>query len=268
MKFIKNISIYLLLFSVLFSYGQNGIPERPNPPRLVNDLAGILSAQEVNTLENKLVAFNDSTGTQIVVVTVNDLGDYDKAEFTYTLGQKWGVGQKDFSNGVVIMVKPHGGQGQRHAFIATGYGLEGVIPDAVAKRIVENEMIPYFKENRFYEGINSAVDIVMGLASQEFTADAYVNKKRVKQGIPAFAVIFIIVLFFILLSVAKSKHQTLGHKPNIWTLLWLMSQANRSHGGHFGNFTGGRGSFGGGGGGGFGGFGGGSFGGGGAGGSW
>ena len=267
MNFINKISVFLLLFSVFFSYGQRGIPERPNPPRLVNDLAGVLSDQEVSTLENKLVAFNDSTGTQIVVVTVNDLGDYDKAEFTYTLGQKWGVGQKDFNNGVVIMVKPFGGQGQRHAFIATGYGLEGVIPDAIAKRIVENEMIPYFRENRFYEGINAAINVIMGLASQEFTAQAYVNKKRVKQGIPAIAVVIIVIVFIVLMSVAKKRHITLGYKPNIWTLLWLMSQANRSHSGYFGNFSGGRGSFGGGSGG-FGGFGGGGFGGGGAGGSW
>lgn len=266
MNFIKHLSFLFLYVIACLTYAQRGIPERPNPPRLVNDLAGILSAQEISILENKLVAFNDSTGTQIVVVTVNDLGDYDKAEFTYTLGQKWGVGQKGFNNGIVIMVKPHGGQGQRHAFIATGYGLEGVIPDAIAKRIVDNEMIPYFKQNRFFEGINAAVDIIMGLASKEFTAEAYVKRKQVKQGIPAFVVVFLIIMFFILLSVAKSKHQTLGHKPNIWTLLWLMSQASRSHTGHFGNFTGGRGSFGGGGG--FGGFGGGSFGGGGAGGSW
>lgn len=267
MKLLKKISVFLLLFTVCFSYGQIGIPERPNPPRLVNDLADVLSPQEENTLENKLVAFNDSTGTQIVVVTVNDLGDYDKAEFTYTLGEKWGVGQKGFNNGVVVMVKPHGGQGQRHAFIATGYGLEGVIPDAVAKRIVENEMIPYFKENKFYEGIDAATNIVMGLASKEFTAEAYANKKNTTKRIPVFVIIFLVILFFILIGTAKKNHTTLGHKPDLWTLLWLMSQANRSHSGHFGNFTGGRGSFGGGGGG-FGGFGGGSFGGGGAGGSW
>lgn len=267
MNFLKKIFAFLLLLTVFLTYGQNGIPERPYPPRLVNDFAGVLSPQQVSTLENKLVAFNDSTGTQIVVVTVNDLGGYDKAEFTYTLGKKWGVGQKDFNNGVVIMVKPIGGKGQRHAFIATGYGIEGVIPDAVAKRIVENEMIPYFKEDKFYEGINAAINVIMGLASQEFTAQAYVNKKRTKQGIPAIAVVLLLIFFMILMSVARKRHTTLGHQPNILTLLWLMSQANRSHSGYFGNFSGGKGSFGGGGGG-FGGFGGGSFGGGGAGGSW
>jgi uncharacterized protein len=273
MNLIKKISFSFLQFIVFFllssfiSYAKKGIPERPNPPRLVNDFAGILSPQEINKLEKKLVAFNDSTGTQIVVVTINDLGDYDRAEFAYTLGQKWGVGQKGFNNGVVILIKPNGTDGQRHAFIATGYGLEGVIPDAIAKRIVENEMIPYFKQNKFYEGIDAATDIIMGLASQEFTASAYLNKKPVKQGVSAFVILIFIILFFVIISLFNKNHQTLGHKPDLFTMLWLMSQANRRHSGYFGDFTSGRGSFGSGGGG-FGGFGGGSFGGGGAGGSW
>ena len=111
---------------------------------LVQDYADILTDAEEQGLRQALLAFEDSTSTQILIVTVNDLCGYDKAEFTYTLGEKWGVGQDGKDNGIVIMVKPHGGKGQRHTFIAPGYGLEGVLPDAIAKRIVENEMIPNF----------------------------------------------------------------------------------------------------------------------------
>ena len=83
--------LYLLTLSVLFFtvsvdriYSQN-IPERPNPPRLVNDFAGMLKADEVNSLEHKLVAFNDSTSTQIAIVIVPSLGGYDKADYA----QRW-----------------------------------------------------------------------------------------------------------------------------------------------------------------------------------
>ena len=268
---IKKLPLFLF-FLITFSFtafSQEGIPERPTPPRLVNDLAEILSPAEEQELESKLVAFDDSTGTQVVIITVNDLGEYDKAEFTYTLGEKWGVGQKGFNNGVVIMVKPTGGQGQRHTFIAPGYGLEGVIPDATANRIVENEMIPEFKNGNYYQGLHKATNIIMALANKDFAAADY-NKKE-KQKAPAFVALLpllIIIFFFVLITFAKKRHQNIGHSTSFWTLLFLLSSAGRSHSGSYGNFQSGRGGFGGSGGGGFGGFGGGSFGGGGAGGSW
>jgi uncharacterized protein len=105
-------SFYLFALLVLFCtisinrvFSQN-IPERPNPPRLVNDFAGMLKSEEVNMLEQKLVAFDDSTSTQIAIVIVPSLGGYDKADYSQRLGEKWGVGQKGKNNGVLILVKP------------------------------------------------------------------------------------------------------------------------------------------------------------------
>jgi uncharacterized protein len=122
------------------------IPVRPDPPKLVNDLAGLLSADEIATLEKKLVQFDDSTSTQIVVVTVKSLNGYDKNDFAQRLGQKWGVGQKKNNNGVVILVKPKYPGEKGEASIQTGYGLEGVLPDITCKQIVDHEMIPKFAQ--------------------------------------------------------------------------------------------------------------------------
>src|SRR5664279_6253389 len=97
------------------------IPERPNPPRLVNDLAGMLKVDEVNSLEQKLVIFNDSTSTQIAIVIVPSLGGYDKADYAQQLAEKWGIGQKGLNNGVLILVKPKTADSNGQVQIAPGY---------------------------------------------------------------------------------------------------------------------------------------------------
>lgn len=264
MKIINFFFVGLLLISAHLA--AQDIPAPPNPPRLVNDFAQILSADEVNALERHLVNYNDTTSTQILVVTVKDLGGYDASDFAFRLGEQWGVGKKGSNNGVVILVKPKIGNSNGKAFIATGYGLEGVIPDALAKRIVEQEMIPFFKQDDYYGGIKQAIQTIMGLASGQYTADQYTGKQEGSW-------IFIVIVIIILLAIFRSRGNSTnigsgGSSGSLWTALWLASMANRSHGGSWGGFSGGSGGFGGGGGGGFGGFGGGSFGGGGAGGSW
>lgn len=99
--------LFVLLFSLGFSnflLGQNDIPERPSPPRLVNDFAGILSSSENQALEQKLLNYEDTTSTQIAVVIVKSIGDYEAADYSQRLGQKWGVGVKGKNNGIVILV--------------------------------------------------------------------------------------------------------------------------------------------------------------------
>nr|MBA3900434.1 TPM domain-containing protein [Bacteroidota bacterium] len=254
----------VLSFSGVFA--QKGIPERPQPAKLVNDYANVLSDQQKSYLERKLVYFSDTTGTQVAIVIVNSLEGYDRSEFTYEIHKKWEVGQAGKDNGIVIMVKPKLGQEQGMAFISTGMGLEGVIPDITVKQIIENEMIPHFKNNNYFEGLNNAADIVMGLSSQEFTAADYGGRARPHAAISIIPLLIFLGIFILMVK-ARGKSSSLGHNTSFWTLLMLMSATNRRHSGSFGNFTGGGGGFGGGGGG-FGGFGGGRSGGGGAGGSW
>lgn len=267
-------SLPIILFSFLILVGSTlfgqTIPERPSPPRLVNDLANILSAKEIRSLEKKLVRFNDTTSNQIAVVIVNSLGEYTPSMFAFEIGHTWKVGQKEFDNGIVVLVKPKlPPDNKGEVYIAVGYGLEPAIPDAITKRIIENEMIPSFRQNDYYQGINKATTILMEMASGEITAEGY-NRSSGANGLVALLPFIIIVIILVVIRSSRSRTDGIGSRGSgsIWTALWLGSMlgSGRSNSGSWGNFTGGGSGFGGGGG--FGGFGGGSFGGGGAGGSW
>jgi uncharacterized protein len=257
---------FLLLGTTVFS---QEIPDPMSPPRLVNDFAGILNSSQVSHLERKLVNFDDSSSSQILVVIVKSLNGLTKEEFADRIGEKWGVGQKGKNNGIVVLVKPKYGNDGGQVRISVGYGLEGAIPDAISKRITENEMIPYFKNNDYYTGIDKATSTLISLAKGEYTADQY--KKKTSGGIANYAIpIIIIILIFFFMRRNSGNHSTTGSSgTSFWTAMWLGSMmGGRGGSGSWGDFRSGGGSFGGGGGGGFGGFGGGSFGGGGAGGSW
>lgn len=244
----------------------SNIPERPAPPRLVNDFAGILSPSQINRLEQKLVHYNDTTSNQIVVVLVQDIGMNTAANFAYAIGEQWGVGQSRHNNGAVVLVQPKTARNRGHAFIATGYGLEGAIPDALAKRIVDYEMIPLFRQDDYYNGINNALNAMIALAAGEYTADEY--RSAHSEEVPGawFVPLFVLLIIFFMVGRSRTANH-IGNKRSslpFWTALFLASQAGRRHPGSFKSFSGGSGF----GRGGFGGFGGGSFGGGGAGGSW
>jgi uncharacterized protein len=243
----------ILLFSAV-GFSQT-IPERPNPPRLVNDFANLIGPQ-AQQLEQKLVAYNDSTSTQITIVTVTTLNGYAASDFATELGHKWGVGRKGRDNGLVILLAKQ----ERDVFIATGYGMEEKIPDAIASRLVRNVLIPHFKDGKFYEGLDEATDEIIARLSGTYTAMPSAGQGNGK-GIPAIMVIIIVIAIILLISFlggGGSGGQTIGRSgPTIYRGPFM--------GGGFGG-----GGFGGGGigGGGFGGFGGGGFGGGGAGGRW
>lgn len=257
------LTIFLLTATAAFfsvtAADNNGLPEKPNPPRLVNNLSkefpDFLSASEQNDLERKLVRFNDSTSNQIVIIIVDDLNDMDPEQFARGVGRAWGVGQKDKDNGIVILVKPTGGKGDRKTFIAVGRGLEGAIPDIIARRIVDQEIIPHFKAGDFYGGLNGATDVLMSLAKGEYNYKDYQKRDRVEKYVPV--IIVLVVLLIIISGIFRRRFSgyTMGRRG--------MYHGGTFFGGGFGGGFGGRSS-----GGGFGGFGGGSFGGGGSGGSW
>jgi uncharacterized protein len=218
----------------------------------VNDYTGTLSASQISTLERKLVAYNDSTSTQILVLLVEDLQGYSVEQYATEIGHNWGVGQKGKSNGAVILVKPKKGSERGQVNISPGYGLEEYVTDATAKRIIEKEMIPAFKENDYYTGINNAVNVIMDLCSGKFSQDEYADG----DGFPLWLTILFIIAIIVVFSKFSGGGQNYsgGGARTIWIPM----------GGGFGS-----GGFGGGGhSGGFGGFGGGGFGGGGASGSW
>ena len=256
-------AILLLCLTVLTVTAQ--VPPRPNPPRLVNDFAGILG--DCQWLEDSLEKIAMETSNQICVVTMDDFGDYDKAWMAYSIGQEWGVGKKGNDNGVVILIKPKTAHSKGEAFIAPGYGLEGVITDATSTRIVNNEMIPYFKENDYLGGVWAGAQVVRDLATGEYNEEDYAQQDD--GGDALFALIMFILIFAFFMYIAHNSNQgNGGNRNNGDTGTWggpiiFTSGSDWGRGGSWGS----GGSWGGGGGG-WGGFGGGSFGGGGGGGSW
>lgn len=244
-----------LLSVVSWAQVEDYVPQRPNPPRLVNDLTkdGFLTVAQIEVLEKKLVAFDDSTSNQIAVVVVESMEGYTANEFATALGRAWGVGGKEKNNGVVVLISIGGGDGQRDAYIATGYGLEGAIPDATAKAITDLELISNLKKGEYYRALDRTTDALMKAAAGE-----YVIPRSYKRG--------------------QAIGQAMGWLTLVIIILIVLFGRRGGQGGPGGMMWGGPTVWGGGGwgsgggwssgGGGFGGFGGGSFGGGGAGGKW
>ena len=251
----------LLCVTALAAMGQ--VPERPNPPRLVNDFAGILG--DCQWLEDSLERIAMETSNQICVVTMNDFGGSDKAWMAYSIGEKWGVGKKGNNNGVVILIKPKTEDSKGEAFIAPGYGLEGAITDATSARIVNQEMIPYFKENDYLGGVWAGAQVVRDLATGEYNEEDYAQQDD--DGALFGLIMFILIFAFFLYLAHKSNQGNNGNRNNGDTGTWggPIIFTTGSDWGRGSSWSGGGWS---GGGGGWGGFGGGSFGGGGGGGSW
>jgi uncharacterized protein len=237
------------------------VPPPPTPPRLVNDLAQVMQPQEVAALEQKLVSYNDSTTSQIAVVTVPTLDGNDIADYAQKLYESWGIGSKNNNNGILVLVAIQ----EHQARIQTGYGLEGAVPDALAKRIITNTLVPAFRQNQYYAGLDRATDQLIALARGEYKADPAETQRsrgrrdRTGSGAGFWIIIGVLVLIFLLRSRGGGGRGGRGGLGGGFMPPII-----------FGDFSGGRGVFGGGGGGGggFGGFGGGSSGGGGASGSW
>ncbi|SEA82305.1 TPM domain-containing protein [Pedobacter hartonius] len=258
--------ILALFLALLHTSGfAQDYPAKPNT--LVNDYTGTLSEVQKQQLESKLVAFDDSSSTQIAIAIIKSAGQYDINEYALGLGRAWGVGAEKKNNGVMIVVA----LGDRKIAMQTGYGLEGALPDIITKRIIDNEIKPYFKEGDYYSGLDAGTTAIIKYTKGEYKND---NPKAKTSNNKAGNAIFIIVLIIIFIIIIIRKggggnggSQVLGGRGSGSGFLTGMLLGNllggRGSGGSWGGGGGGSSS-----GGGFGGFGGGSFGGGGSSGSW
>ena len=256
----------------------SAIPARPEPARLVNDFAGIFSPRQALYIERMLVEFDDSTSNQIAVVTVPDLEGYSASEYATRIGLDWDIGTAENDNGIVVLIKPKTDGSYGDVAISTGYGLEGAIPDVYCKRIIDNEMIPYFAAGDYYSGTVAGCRVLMKLASGEISEP---REDRSEFSLFGLLVLFIIcsIIFFAILGRGDrgGKGGRNGGAGGIdaddimrGIIIGNILGGGRHRGGFGGNSGGFGGGFDGGGfsGGGFGGFGGGDFGGGGASGRW
>jgi uncharacterized protein len=257
----------LLLFIALFisvcakAQVEKVIPARPSPPKLVNDFTNTLTREQQQALEQKLVAYDDSTSNQIAVVIINTTGNYSIEEVALGILRNWGVGGKENNNGIVILVA----KDDHKIRIETGYGLEGRIPDLTAKSIIDNDLTPNFKEGNFYRGLDKATDDIIKAAAGEYTAPSGYHKKG--KGLPIGSIIFLIIILSFVFGAGGGRNGGMMSRRGYrgFGAGWIIG--SMMGGGWSGGRSGG-GGWSGGGGGGFGGFGGGSGGGGGASGGW
>jgi len=249
------------------------------------DEAGLFTPAQKATLENTLATHESNTTNQIVVVTLSSLQGNDIADYGYQLGREWGIGSKEHNNGVLLIIAPH----ERKVRIEVGYGLEGALPDAIANSIIQNTILPSFKQKNYFEGASQGVNAIIRAIQGEYKAS--VNTKASSDATFIVPILFFLFIVFNAFFSSRPSRQnkffpslffstiagvaswfiflTLGLSFIIAFVVFLMTYFGGSSGG--GGIT--YGSWGSGGGsssGGFGGFsgGGGSFGGGGASGSW
>jgi uncharacterized protein len=222
--------------------------EFPQLTGRVVDEAGLLSAQQRESITTALAAHEQKSGQQLVVVTLNSLQGLPIEDYGYQLGRHWGIGQKDKDTGALLIVAPN----ERVVRIEVGYGLEGELTDAATRLIIENIILPEFRAGRFGQGIvagtGAVLQILGGAPPGEVAAERQRQPERRREAAAAFPLLPMIFLFIFLLAARGGR-------------------SRRRRGGWYGGFPPiGRGGFGGGGfGGGGGGFGGGGFGGGGGG---
>lgn len=246
----KILFIVFLSLASLQAFSQD-FPALPLPARLVNDYAGLLQGQEQSYLENKLKNYFDTTSTQIAVVIMSEVPNgYDYSDYAERLAETWKIGEKGKNNGVLLYVALK----EKKIWIATGYGMEGALPDATVKVIIDKIIVPDFKTGQYLKGLDKGTDAIMQAAAGEFHPDKVTNSEGGAVGI-----VFVILLIFIIYGIIVAKR---GNRYNTYNGRGMNS------GPFFGGFGGGHWGRGGVGDGGFRGFGGGGFGGGGAGGSW
>jgi len=257
--------LLIALLSIGFSYAQFKIPVKPNFQTSVYDYIGLLSASEKNNLEQKLIKYSDTTSTQIVIATINSTEgeniDYLGTQWAHV----WGIGQAKEDNGVFILLA----KGDRKITIKTGYGVEHLLTDAMSKRIITQDIIPYFKQNDYYGGLNKGVDAIFEVLTGEYQGT---RKQTQSNEFPiGFIIILIFIFIIIIISISKNNRSggsggNRGNRSDAMDIFEAIILSNMGRGNYRGSSGGG---FGGNSGGGFGGgFGGGGFGGGGASGGW
>jgi uncharacterized protein len=255
------VSLLIALCFVSIGWSQFTIPEKPQKQTSVYDYVNLLSASQSKALEQKLIRYSDSTSTQIVVAVINSTEGENINFLGAQWGQKWGIGQADKDNGVLVLLA----RNDRRIAINTGYGVEGSLTDFMSKRIIESVIIPEFKKGDYYGGLDKGADAIFQVLNGEFKKDrTFGNDKgfSLKSLLP-----FIIFIIIIIILSRRNKNNRGGRGGgrksgmDIWDMIIL---SNMGRGGYRGSSSGGgfgSGGFGGG-------FGGGGFGGGGASGGW
>ena len=215
--------ILFTLFPILFLNAQIEIPQLKN---YANDFTNTLSSSELNTFNFALKRFDDSTSNQIVFLMIPSLDGASLEDFTYRTAAKNQIGSRKNNNGVLFFVA----KGDRQMRIEVGYGLEGVLPDALTSSILRNEVRPYFKQDEYYNGIAAGLDAIISATRGEYKGEG--GKKGTGTGIPF---IFMIIIFVILSSIFRKGGKGGGGGSGILPWIILSSLGNSRGGGSWGS---------------------------------
>src|SRR5260221_216100 len=213
----KKLTILFTLLLIGFITFSQQLPPKSNT--LVTDYTNTLSAGDKQQLENKLVSFDDSTSTQIAIVIIKSVGEYDINEYGTNLGRAWGIGQKGKNNGILILIAV----ADRKVSIQTGYGAEGAVPDVITHEIIQNDITPHFKQGDYYGGINAATDDLIKYMKGEYKAPKKSAQPENDNGAGIFVLIFIVVIILIIIFRGRGGGGPIigrrgGPKPVLWVL--------------------------------------------------
>jgi uncharacterized protein len=233
-------------------FGVEPIP--PKPRQYVTDAAGVLSAQLVAALNQRLEAFERETSNQVIVATFPKIPDgYALEDFTQRTAEAWGVGQSKDDNGVVLFVFPN----DRATRIEVGYGLEGAVPDAIAKRIIQNELLPAFRAGDFNVGISRGVNAILQATRGEYRGSGRTNADADAEDADGSSLVFFLFILVLIMVLAANRNvarRGTFYGPRGRRTVWIPPIGDGwtrggGGGGSFGGggFSGGGGSFGGGG---------------------
>jgi uncharacterized protein len=176
----------------------------PPSGNYVNDYAGMLSPEAKQRLETNLRKFAAETSTQIVVAIFPSLEDESLEDFTNRMYETWKIGQKNNNNGVLLGIF----QQERRVRIEVGYGLEGVLTDALSSQIIRNEFVPNFRSGNYDKGTENTVLAIEKAVRGEYTAP----EKKTDQ-FPTAAAIVLIIFLLIVMSRFNRRGYTIGPVP-------------------------------------------------------
>jgi len=233
--------LFVSLITVLLFFGGTGysleVPSRP--ANYVTDMAGLLTSQQISTLDKLLASFESKTSNQIAILIVKSLEGENLEDFSIRVAETWKLGQKDKDNGILLFIALK----ERKIRIEVGYGLEGVVPDGLAGSIIRHEIGPYFRKGQYYQGLEAGLRALMSATAGEYRPTA--KSKKTKNVAFSSFIFFILILFFIISRLFGRRRYRRSSSMFFW--------GGGGFGGGFGGggfgggFSGGGGGFGGGG---------------------
>ncbi len=234
----------LLLSGFTTAAGAETIP--PAPPRYFNDYGNQVSAGVANQLNRQLEAYERESSNQILVAIYPRMdSDSSVQDYTYRIAESWKIGQAGRNNGAALFVFLD----NREVFLQVGYGLEGVLPDALANRIIADEIVPRFRSGDFDGGMTAAVGAIIAASKGEYTGTGrtQADGRRSERSNGQWFIILIFIIISILSGRNRRRRMILGgghRRGGIWLGGGGFGGGRRGGGG---GFSGGGGSFGGGG---------------------